>query len=131
MFVDNRSCIEECNCKEFFENICTINIANTNNHSILISNIIRGIQDGLINNHIEKVIFRDLNDIIKLENDTLYQVTSSFNQKNKEYENYSSLILGQCEDTLKSRYSISNKDTLIIFKTEKYIKGILIPLIEY
>ena len=131
VFVNNRSCIEECNCKEFFENICTINIDNTNNHSILISNIIRGIQEGLINDHIEKEIFKDLNDIIKLENDTLYQLTSSFNQKNKEYKNYSSLILGQCEDTLKKRYSISSKDTLIIFKTEKYIKGILIPLIEY
>ena len=131
VFVNNRSCTEECNCKEFFENICTINIANTNNNSILISNIIRGIQEGLINNHIEEVIFGDLNDIIKLENDTLYQLTSSFNQKNKEYKNYSSLILGQCEDTLKKRYSISSKDTLIIFKTEKYIKGILIPFIEY
>ena len=131
VFVKNRSCIEECNCKEFFEDICTINIANTNNHSILISSIISGIQEGLINNQIEKVIFGEKNDLIKEENDTLYQVTSSFNQKNKEYKNYSSLILGECEDTLKSRYSISNQETLIIFKTEKYIKGILIPLIEY
>ena len=131
IFVNNRSCIEECNCKEFFENVCTINIANTNNQSILITNIINGIQEGLINNHIEKVIFGEKNDLIKEENDTLYQVTSSFNQKNKEYKKYSSLILGECEDTLKSKYSISSKDTLIIFKTEKYIKGILIPLIEY
>ena len=131
IFVNNRSCIEECNCKEFFENVCTINIANTNNQSILITNIINGIQEGLINNNIEKVIFGEQNDIIKEENDTLYQVTSSFNQKNKEYKNYSSLILGECEDTLKSKYSLSSQDTLIIFKTEKYIKGILIPLIEY
>lgn len=131
VFVNNRSCIEECNCKEFFENICTINIANTDNQSILITNIINGIQEGLINNQIEKVILGERNDIIKLEVDTLYQVTSSYNQKNKASNNISTVILGDCEETLKSKYGISSKDTLIIFKTEKYLKGLLTPLIEY
>jgi len=39
--------------------------------------------------------------------------------------------LGLCENILKEAYNIAQNETLIIFKTEIKIKGILIPLIEY
>ena len=37
----------------------------------------------------------------------------------------------ECENILKKRYNIPQNEELIIFKTDKYIEGLLIPLIEY
>jgi hypothetical protein len=39
--------------------------------------------------------------------------------------------LGELENIIKKEYNISSNENLIIFKIEKYIKGLLIPLIEY
>ena len=124
------SCTEECNCKDFFNNICTIYNKNiTHSQSILITNIIKGIQDGLI----DDIILEILNgkDIIKTELDTSYQITTTFNQINNKYTNISVINLCECENILKEKYNILENETLIIFKTEKKIKGLLIPLIEY
>ena len=130
MLKDN-SCTEECNCKDFFTNICKLNNNNVQSQSILISSIIRGIQEGLIDDFLEDLINNERNDIIKIENNTIYQVTTSFNQNNKEYQNISSIKLGECEKILKEKYDILENEILLIFKTEKYIDGILIPIIEY
>ncbi len=76
-------------------------------------------------------IINEENDIIKIQNNILYQITSSFNQKNKSYHNISSIDLSECENYLKGKYDILENETLIIFKTEKYLDEILIPIIEF
>ena len=128
IYINNRSCSEECNCNTFFRNICTINKHNKLSQSYLISNISKGIQEGIINKLLKGVL-NEKRDLIKKENDTIYQITSSFNQNN---ENSISFIdLGECEEELKAAYNILYSEALIIFKIEKYKEGLLIPLIEY
>ena len=61
----------------------------------------------------------------------LFQITSSYNQDNKEYVNISRINLGECEDLLKEAYNIDKKETLIIFKLEFYLEGINIPIIKF
>ena len=129
--VKTKSCIEECSCQDFFDDICTVNNIDNKNQSNLIDNIIKGIQKGSIDYLLEDVINDGKKDIIKIANDTLYQITSTFNQNNKNYDNISSIKFGQCENILKDIYNIPRNETLIIFKTEKYIEGLLIPLIYY
>ena len=130
--VDN-SCLEECHSEDFFNNICTINNIKDykNSQSILISTIIKEIQDGSLDNLLKKEVFYRQNDIIKLDSDTLYQITSPFIQKNTDYQNISIIQLEECEKILKEKYDISQNEHLIIFKIEQYIEGILIPLIQY
>ena len=130
IFIIDKSCKEDCLCDEFFDNICTINILNEGSKPILIKNIINGIQEGLIDNLIENYIIKKNINITKFVNDTLYQLISSFNQNSKD-SNMSTLELGDCENKLKDIYNIPQNDPLIIFKTEQYIEGLLIPLIEY
>ena len=129
--VKNKSCLEECSCQDFFDDICTINNLDNKNQTNLIDNIIKCIVGGLLDHLLEHVIDEQKIDVIKTANDTQYQITSSFNQNNKKYENISSIKLGQCENVLKEIYDIPQNDTLIIFKTEKYIEGLLISLIDY
>ena len=128
--VKNKSCIEECTCQDFFDDICTVNNIDNKNQTNLTDNIIKGIQNGSINYLLEDVM-NEKKDIIKIANDTLYQITSTYNQNNKIYDNISSIKFGQCENILKDIYNIPSNEPLIIFKTEKYIEGILIPLIYY
>ena len=61
----------------------------------------------------------------------IYQITTTFNQKNKEYENISTINLGQCENYLKTNYNLSENDSLIIFKYDYQIPNLLIPIIGY
>ena len=129
--VKDKSCFEECSCQDFFDDICTINNLYNENQANLIDNIIECIQGGLLDYLLEHVINGEKMDINKKANDTLYQITSTFNQNNKNNENTSSIKLGQCENVLKEIYNIPQNESLIIFKTEKFIEGLLIPLIDY
>ena len=132
--IDN-SCEEECHLEDFFKDICTINTfinqTLSNSQSLLISTIIKDIEDGVSKKLLLKVVFKEKNDIMKIDNDILYQITSNFNQNNKEYENISTIKLGECENILKEKYNLSLNESLIIFKTEQYIEDLYIPLIEY
>ena len=67
--------------------------------------------------------------IISQEN-ILYQVTTTDNQKNNN-GNISTINFGNCERTLKNKYNINISLPLIILKIDYFIPGILIPLIEY
>ena len=131
LIIDDNKCSDNCNSKNFFDNICKINNFNINSESIMIENIITDIQEGFLDELLIKVINEEKEDIIKKEGNILYQITSSFNQNNKNYIDISTVKLGLCENILKEAYSIAQNETLIIFKTEITIKGLLIPLIEY
>ena len=63
-------------------------------------------------------------------NDILYQITTTENQKN-EYNNISTLNLGDCEDKLKEIYGIDKNLSLIILKVDYFKQGLLIPVIGY
>ena len=130
--VKENSCLEECDSKDFFNNICTIN--NLKNYTIIqstvIANIKKDMENGTLDIFLRDVLYKQ-KDIIKIDKDLLYQITTAFNQNNKEYQNISTINLGECEKILKEKYDISQNEDLIIFKIEQYMKGMLIPLIQY
>ena len=131
LVIEYNICRDKCNSKDFFEGLCILNNVNNHTQSLIKENIIKGIEEGLMDNLINEVIYEEGNDIIKSHHNIIYQITSTFNQNNNEYKNVSTIILGEIENIIKDEYNISSNETLIIFKNEKYFEGILIPLIEY
>ena len=125
--------MEECNSEDFFNDICTVNnqYGKIISEYSIITNIINDIQIGILDELIKNVLNDEKNDLIKLINNTLYQITSSFNQNNNDYINISTIKIDECEKILKEQYNISQNESLIIFKIEQYIENLLIPLIEY
>ena len=84
-----------------------------------------------MNDIINNTIIKNKEDLIEIENNIIYQMTSSVNQKNKKYTNISSLNLNECENKLRLHYNISESDPLIIFKLDNLISDINIPIVEY
>ena len=131
LVIEYNTCTADCNAKDFFNGICTLNNLKNNTQSLLIESIIKGMKEGLMDELINKKIYNEKQDLIKKRYEILYQITSSFNQNNNDYKNLSSIKLGEFENIINKEYNISSNETLIIFKMEKYIEGLLIPLTEY
>ena len=70
-------------------------------------------------------------DIIKKEEDVLFQMTTTENQKNNSNKNVSTIDLGDCEEKLKKAYGIDESLPLIIFKIDYFSPDSLIPIIGY
>jgi hypothetical protein len=128
----NRECEEICTSLEFLNKECKIN--NRNNQTAQ-NNIANSIKNDISNHNLSSllsdVIDGDKNDYIIEDIDIIYQITSSENQNNKEYNNISTISLGNCEKNLKTHYQIDEDETLIIFKVDIFKEGLLIPIIEY
>ncbi len=129
--LEDNSCSDYCNCEDFFNGLCTISNYNIESQSALIINIVNGIIEGSMDKILFKYINEERKDLINKVNNTIYQITSSFNQKNINYQNISVIDLGECEKIIKEKYIISKNETLLFFKIERYIEGLLIPFIEY
>ena len=103
------------------------NIKEIDNISIKIRNeILNGDMNLLIYNVIKEK--KDYN--IKINN-VIYQISSTENQNNENYENISLIQLEECEKELKNQYNISKNIPLLIFKLDIYEEGLLIPIVEY
>ena len=116
-----------CQPDEFFRKECKPIKYDTN----MINMIKYSINDGLIDDLLKEVINESKIDIYNTDTDIKYQITSSFNQNNKNYENISVINLTKCESKLKQIYNINSNDTLIIFKYDYKIEGLLIPIVGY
>ena len=124
------STIEEkinCTLVDFFNNNCKI----IENEDIIINyirkEILKDSYSSLIYN-----IFNEKKDYLVEEKNAKYQLTSSYNQNNKEYMNISTIKLGECETKLKG-YDGTNNDSnnpLLIFKVD-YLNESHIPIVEY
>jgi hypothetical protein len=134
--LDNNNYIcEKCSPITFFNKSCKINI----NELYEKSEIIKEIRDQLMYSTIDSpfytLLFNTINeekqDLIIEEDSMVYQITSSYNQKNNEYYNYSVILLGDCENKLRQYYNINDNRTLIVFKLEYFEEGSLIPIVEY
>jgi hypothetical protein len=92
------------------------------------------IREALINGNLDKIITKLLNnekDNILLDyNNIKYEIVTTNNTYGK-YQNVSIIKLGECENKLKNKYNISKNESLIIFKTDIYKEGLLIPIVEY
>jgi hypothetical protein len=97
----------------------------------IINETTNDIKNGSLNSIFIDVTNENKMDYIVRGYKELFQITSSYNQDNKEYVNISRINLGECEDLLKEAYNIDKKETLIIFKLEFYLEGINIPIIKF
>ena len=122
-------CVEDCNIYDFLNEICGPRNNSINVKNEIINNVINSIINGELN--LEEIAEGFEKDIEIYENDIKYQITSTYNQKNKKYDNISSINLGECEIKLKNYYKIPEQKSLIIFKIDIYEEGLLIPKIEY
>ena len=97
--------------------------------------IIKSIKQDIINHNIDSLLKNvtegEKQDILIKEDKVLYQITTTDNQNNNQYNNVSTIKLGECEDILKGTYGIDKNQSLIIFKVDYYMEGLLIPIIGY
>ena len=70
-------------------------------------------------------------DIYIKNNSNVIHITSTLNQEHNAYNNISIINLGECEERLRQNYSISENETIIIYKVDTYEDGYLIPIINY
>ena len=121
---------ESWNAKDFF-----LGLSNKDNKEILNKDdIIKKIKEDIKHN-IDSLLLNvtqgNKEDLSIKEDNVLYQITTTENQNNNTYNNISTIKLGKCEDILRFKYNISNNLSLIIFKIDYYMEGLLIPIIGY
>ena len=97
--------------------------------------IIESIREDLLNGNLDDLLLNLTNgtkqDLLFQSKDIILQITTTENQKNNEYKNISTINLNLCEERLKRINNISKDQSLIIFKVDYYIPGLLIPVIGY
>ena len=103
----------------------------SNNKDNIINNIRKELIDNKLDNIINTVIIEEKQDLIIKDNNIIYQITSAENQNNNQYNNISTINLGECETKLREHHKISNNISLIILKMDIFEDGLLIPIIEY
>ena len=129
--VDNNQCVSNCFIEDFFNSRCIISNQDLEVKQNFINNLINEISNNSSNSFLSDVINENKKDYIIVQNDIIYQITSSENQKNNIYDNISTIDLGECEDILKSHYHMNKDDNLIIFKIDYLMEGLNIPIIKY
>ena len=70
-------------------------------------------------------------DMVHYEDDVIFMLTTTFNQKNNEYSNTSVIDLGECESKVREAYNISRNDSIYILKIDTYTPGFLTPKVDY
>ena len=122
---------ENCDIFNFLNNLCEINENTIDINANIINKIRNNIKANNIKEILEKIIGAEKKDYIIELNKTKHQLTSTYNQENKNYINISTINLGECEEKLKSENNISINESLIIYKIDIYEEGLLMPVIEY
>ena len=117
-----------CELINFFSGKCKNNYQSNEDKINFSQNIINKIMDGTLNELLYSIVNEDNILLVQEENDK-YQISTISGQK--KLENLTYIDFGECEDLLKTNYSLNKSEELIIYKIEHTIKGINIPIIEY
>ena len=125
----NKECIEECPPLDFFSKKCFLN----SNDPILIDKMLEKINENILNGSLEQLLSSIIEAkeeyIITYSNNIIFTLSTIDNKNySNKYNNISLIDFGECGEKLKAIYS--NK-TLIIFKTDIFEEGLLIPIVEY
>ena len=100
----------------------------------IIDKFLGDIQQGVLDEKIDNLINNEYetNDYFEGDENFLMQITTPYNQMNKEYENISTIHIDEkCQEILKEKYNLTKKNSFLIFKYEYHIPDINIPLIGY
>ena len=129
--IDNFTCIFNsgtCNAYKFFKNLCQINGNNPEEIDNIIKMIRKEMPDISVNITENKIKELSYNETI-----IIFTITALKNQNFSQYnfKNIDIINLNECEQILRKIYKINANETLILFKIDIFIKGLLIPIIEY
>ena len=122
---------EKISSEDLFKGSIKINSENISNKDNIIKNIKNDLINGNLDSLLQNVINGKKEDLIATDKDTIYQITTTENQKNKNYDNISSINFGECEKKLKEEYKLNQNLSLIVLKIDYYMPGLLIPIIGY
>ena len=113
-----------------FNKIYNLNLTNE-----LKQEIINKIGEEIIAHSIDDIlddIINDKGDDLRIDlEDIKYHISSTLRQINNNYENISSINLGECENILKREYHIDKNKALILFKVDSFINSSTIPVVIY
>ena len=125
--------MEGCSTEDFFKGLCNTDnkTLSTEKKDSIINNIVDNIINGNLNNLLNEIISGEKEDLFIKEDDVIFQITTTDHQNNNEYNNVSTINLGECEATLKQKYGIDPNDSLIILKIDYFMEGLMIPIIGY
>ena len=124
-------CVSDCKGIDFFNNECIINNKSIEAKETMIDIIENDIIKKEMDMNLSVSLFVNKKDLIVFDDTEIYQITSSFNQNNKENNKNPTINLGECEKILKHSNNINDDEALIIFKMEYYFDDFLIPITEY
>ena len=130
----NVEIMENCTSKDFFKGLCHFNneALTTEKKDNIITSIVNNIINGNLDTLLNEILYSDdKKDFYLKEDDMIFEITTTENQNNKEYDNMSTIYLGECENILKDKYGIAQNDSLIILKIDYFMEGLLIPIIGY
>ena len=124
--------VEGCTSEDFFNGLCDLGTEELSVESKdkIINSIVENIENGNLDSIIEEVTSGEKDFFIQ-QDDIIFQITTTENQNKNEYNNISTIDLGDCEGELKSRYGINPNDSLIILKIDYFMEGLNIPIIGY
>jgi len=128
---NERECVKECKASDVFKGICIIN----NKDPIINDIMINKTRNELINHKMDEllkdVISGKKENLITVQGNVIYTLTTSDNQKNTKQKNESTIYLRDCQNKLKDHYNISTNETLLIFKIDIFEHCSDNPIIEY
>ena len=107
-----------------------LNILNNNDPSTLLNDIESLFLSGTINDQLDNIT-NGGDDIILNNDNSIYQITSTNNQKDNSNINISNIIMDECETILKNKYHINQSVPLLMLKVDTFIEGSKIPVIQY
>ena len=100
--VDENICIEECSSIDFLNNVCKARYSSIETKKNITDSLRNDITSGKLSSLLSNITSGDKIDITIVDEDIIYQITSSDNQNNKNdvNDNASILKLKQCENIL-------------------------------
>ena len=138
--INQKRCVQYCNIELLKSGNCVLKsnetlqekllILNENNNQTFLENIKDLISNPDVSGQLNDIV-NGGEDILLSNNNSLYQITSTGNQKNSSNLNISTINLGECETSLKTHYNISLNKSLLILKVESFIPDYKIPIIQY
>jgi len=120
---------KNCSLNDYFIGNCILNKISLFQQQEFIKSLIQEIENGYLSDIFKQNSNKDL--ILK-DNKIIYQITSTNNQLNNNYNSdLSKIILNECEDSLKIKYNINKETPLIMLKIDSFINELNIPIIDY
>ena len=125
--------LDNCKAEDFFKGLCpeSNQTLTTEKKDNMINTIVDNMITGNLKDLLNEIVSGEANDFFIKEDDVIFQITTTDNQRDNEYNNVSTINLGECETVLKEKYDLEENDTLIILKIDYFMEGLLIPIIGY